>query len=810
MSTKAPSVPQAADPGTAAGAPQPQFMVVPSLACPARCGYCFGPHQGPIMSPEVADATVAFIARIAEETGMTRVRVTFHGGEPLMAGSGLFRRILTGLRDRLGADRLRLAIQSNLWHLDDEFCTLFREYRVEIGTSLDGPESITDAQRGAGYFARTLAGIRRAQAHGLQPGCIATFTPASAPRWREVFDFFLNERLGFSVHPALRPLGGGDPRHALPPDDYGRLLCDLADHYIAHRRDLAIGSLDQVCQSLGTGQGQTCTFRDCLGMFIAIDPSGDLYPCQRLCGHPDWRLGHLADRPSLAELLDALPARRLAERERRITEDCAGCAHLPYCRGGCPYNAAAAGDSAGRDPNCPAYRTLFDHLQRRLTVELAAPENIDAVAARPWDGQVHPLLRRGPLIDLVRAPPHPHQVARTARRIVAAVELARGPDRPAVAARLVAMGICRTQASGEASLAGLWSEFYPPTRRLNNLYLHLTWRCQLRCSHCYARADAHGGQQGDMPVADLSRLLSEARETQFRQVILTGGEPLMHSQRPALLATLTRARERVAPMNLILRSNLALPLQLDDLRQIARAVDQLVVSVDGDEATHDARRGPGSYAQTVQNLEAYQDAAARLPGAAELSLAAVMRATDSAGPPGDAVRDLAGRLKVRRTRFRPILPIGRAADWDEPPTSEALGAHADPLELIEGGFRPVAGCGLGQNLYIEPSGEAFPCYAYHRPHGILGNVVAEGLASVINSARFADLCGHSVDTNPRCKECEVRYLCGGACRAWGGERTQYDLDAPPPECQGLKARAEGLLRAALVYLDFGSRSGNED
>ena len=86
MTATLPSVLQAPDPDHAAGRPRPQFMVVPSLACPARCGYCFGPHHGPIMSPEVADAAVAFIARIATETGMDRVRVTFHGGEPLMAG----------------------------------------------------------------------------------------------------------------------------------------------------------------------------------------------------------------------------------------------------------------------------------------------------------------------------------------------------------------------------------------------------------------------------------------------------------------------------------------------------------------------------------------------------------------------------------------------------------------------------------------------------------------------------------------------------------------------------------------------------
>ena len=54
-----------------------------------------------------------------------------------------------------------------------------------------------DRQRGAGYFARTMQGIGLAEAYGMKVGCIATFTPWSAARWREVFDFFLEERFNF-------------------------------------------------------------------------------------------------------------------------------------------------------------------------------------------------------------------------------------------------------------------------------------------------------------------------------------------------------------------------------------------------------------------------------------------------------------------------------------------------------------------------------------------------------------------------------------------------------------------------------------
>ena len=81
-----------------------------------------------------------------------------------------------------------------------------------------------------------------------------------------------------------------------------------------------------------------------------------------------------------------------------------------------------------------------------------------------------------------------------------------------------------------------------------------------------------------------------------------------------------------------------------------------MVSVDGDPETHDARRGKGSYALTISNLERL----VALHGQAEISLAAVLPLRLTQGEPGNSVRALAQRLGIRRTRFRPILPIGRA------------------------------------------------------------------------------------------------------------------------------------------------------
>ena len=78
------------------------------------------------------------------------LNITFHGGEPLVAGLDFYRMALPLLRDGLAPRRVHFSMQSNLWLLTEDTAAFFKEYGLSLGTSLDGPEQITDAQRGAG------------------------------------------------------------------------------------------------------------------------------------------------------------------------------------------------------------------------------------------------------------------------------------------------------------------------------------------------------------------------------------------------------------------------------------------------------------------------------------------------------------------------------------------------------------------------------------------------------------------------------------------------------------------------------------
>jgi uncharacterized protein len=307
-----------------------------------------------------------------------------------------------------------------------------------------------------------------------------------------------------------------------------------------------------------------------------------------------------------------------------------------------------------------------------------------------------------------------------------------------------------------------------------------------------------------MATDGILRIAKEAAACGFRETVITGGDPLLHMEQNKLLTAFAGLRRDVKPMKLVLRTNFAMPLSAEDYERLAAAFDNIVVSVDGDRRTHDLRRDEGSYRKAVDNIKAYlshiEDISDCAP--AELSLAASMRAEQVNGESGSAVRDLARRLGVS-CKFRPLLPLGRALEVKEAITPEPLRAYLRPAEIIEQGFWPVMSCGIGQNLYMEPSGDCFPCYSYHQPHSFLGNAVKDGLRSVVESGQFKELRLHTVDTNCKCRTCEYRYLCGGACRAWGGEAVQYDLDAAPTDCGSLRDRAEGLCRAAAEYL-FGA------
>jgi uncharacterized protein len=766
------------------------LMLIPSLACQAKCSYCFGPNRGPIMSPEVFNASVDWIAGYWPVGEC--LEITFHGGEPLLAGKEWYQQTLPILRQRFEG-RLKLGIQSNLWLLDDEFCALFKEYGVSIGTSLDGPEEVNDFQRGKGYFDRTMAGIKTARRNGLDPGVICTFTRLSAPHYREVFDFFAGKGLSFSVHEAVCALGDGlENALTLPPEDAAALMTNLFDYYLENIIRIKISTFDSMARGLSSRNGGICTFGNCLGKYLTIGPGGEIFSCNRFAHHPEWQIGSVFNLPREEELAQSPVWQKLRQRELTVQEDCGDCAHFDYCKGGCPYNALTSGTDR-RDPNCPVYRRLFDHIGNRALEEVFSEENLEAVIQH--GPARNGLMRKGRLIQVMKDGPHPQEVARKARKTVAAVALGCSTSPEDAVDKLERAGIVTRHEVALGSLRSLRQRLDRQSQQgLVNAYLHVTFACNLSCSHCYAEAGPE--KSSSMRVDEVERLAREATSAGFRKVVITGGEPMAHPLRDGLLEILSRVHREVKPAQVILRTNLAYPLTRDLAKRMAAGYDQIVISVDGDETSHDARRGTGAYTRTTENLRLLLET---VP-APKLLLTAVLTTEQIEGTPGKAVRDLGKALGVK-VRFKSILPLGRGREMNiSPAYYSSLEDGACALAASNG---PTASCGLGMNLYIGPRGECYPCYAVMGSAHFLGNALEDGLPAILQkNDRYRRT---TVDSNFQCRLCALRYLCGGFCRAWGMD----DPNAAPHDCSALQARAAGILLGALETLSVSTGQWQE-
>ena len=79
------------------------IMLIPTLGCPSKCRYCWSSEEGsPVMSIDTIRDVVAWLKDFRTDP----ITFTFHGGEPLLAGAGFYRkRCHCFLRDCLIATR---------------------------------------------------------------------------------------------------------------------------------------------------------------------------------------------------------------------------------------------------------------------------------------------------------------------------------------------------------------------------------------------------------------------------------------------------------------------------------------------------------------------------------------------------------------------------------------------------------------------------------------------------------------------------------------------------------------------------------
>ncbi len=135
------------------------------------------------------------------------------------------------------------------------------------------------------------------------------------------------------------------------------------------------------------------------------------------------------------------------------------------------------------------------------------------------------------------------------------------------------------------------------------LWIYTNYDCNLRCSYCVAKSGPNAPRRA-IGFANVRRLVDEAAALGFDHVYFTGGEPFLLNDIYDMLAySSERVKTTVLTNAMLLRG-----VRLDQLGAIAS--DNLIVqvSLDGGRAEdHDAYRGAGTWAKTVEGIRHLQE-----------------------------------------------------------------------------------------------------------------------------------------------------------------------------------------------------------
>ena len=304
---------------------------------------------------------------------------------------------------------------------------------------------------------------------------------------------------------------------------------------------------------------------------------------------------------------------------------------------------------------------------------------------------------------------------------------------------------------------------------------HLTQSCQLECIHCYANSHPHIDRTGELSLERWQQLTDDFATHGGQRILFTGGEALLYQ---GCLDLMRQAHEAGLQVTL-LTNGILVPRYIDE---IVESSFEVQVSLDGPTAdANDRVRGMGTFPRILEAIDLLVER-----GTMTRIGMSVMAENWEDWKVGflDFTKRYEGAPNVEFYLSGGITNWGRGTEIDSvsqdetgPVVRELLGeVNPDRGPKIT---RFAAGCGYFEQLVVGPWGKVYPCHLMDGAVAHIDDYPYEELIGILEKSR--DL--YSVDHVEGCKDCDIRYLCGGSCRVINSTETGSRLvtDCTPAE-----------------------------
>jgi uncharacterized protein len=373
-------------------------IVVVTLRCNETCVYCHASRADMSathtdMTPEIADKTVEAIFKTTNPS----ITIEFQGGEPLVAFP-IVKHIIEKARqvNETAGKSLEFTMVSNLSLLDDEKLEYLVSNKVQICTSIDGPEHLHDKQRklpGLSAHKAATASIRKVndayKAMGLDPTlyhveALLTTTREALPRWKEIVDTYVDLGCRALFLRPVDPFGFADrtaPRVEYPRSEYLAFYRSAVDYMIGLNQN-GVEILERfaaifLTKILGGEDPNFLDIRNPCGAAIgqvAYNYDGKIFTCDEgrmlhEMGDSTFLLGEVGT-SSYRDIMGHETVRAMAVASNLEAQpDCVNCTYQAYC-GVCPVHShRTQGSIFGRmreSTLCAVHKGIQDYLFEKI------------------------------------------------------------------------------------------------------------------------------------------------------------------------------------------------------------------------------------------------------------------------------------------------------------------------------------------------------------------------------------------------------------------------------------------------------------
>ena len=316
--------------------------------CNLKCDYCyvekFKKERMVVMSDAILERTISDCI----ESSNTPT-ITWHGGEPTLAGLSFFERAAKYTKKYVGDKTIRNVIQTNATTITPRLAKFFKENLYEVGVSIDGPQTIHGIHRKTpvrtNSFERVMRGLDLLRNFGNNPLVIATVTRETLPYATEVFDFLVS--LGFKTIKYSPVFDANDDIFSIGNEDWYLYLKRVFERWVELEDSaISVREIDEIIAWLENKSINFCSSTRTCSNWVSVDPRGEIYPCEYF--RSEFSYGNienlrLKDIPNTQQhnyfcrLFNAVPAK------------CKGCDFFNLCGNGCPATRVSLNGKT--DPN---------------------------------------------------------------------------------------------------------------------------------------------------------------------------------------------------------------------------------------------------------------------------------------------------------------------------------------------------------------------------------------------------------------------------------------------------------------------------